>query len=75
MNDELFVLEEITTQLATWLMEERGLDVKEALRQVYGSKFYAKLQDPSTGLMSQSDAYLYDTLCRELFAPDGALDR
>lgn len=64
--DEQFTLEEITTQLAAWLMEERRMGLRDAMACVYNSRLYSKLQDSSTGLMSQSDAYLYDSLCLEL---------
>lgn len=67
MTDELYTLEEITTQLAIWLMEEKHLSLHEALNFVYNSHLYTKLQDTSNGLIAQSDAYLYDSLCREQF--------
>lgn len=66
MNEELYTLEEITTQLATWLMDEKGMSMREALSRVYNSKLYTKLQDSSNGLMAQSDAYLYDVLEKEM---------
>lgn len=65
MNEELYTLEEITTQLATWLMDEKGLSMREALSLVYNSKLYINLQDSSNGLMAQSDAYLFDMLNTE----------
>lgn len=64
--DEQFTLEEITTQLAAWLMEERRMGLRDAMACVYNSRLYSMLQDSSTGLMWQSDAYLYDSLCFEL---------
>lgn len=64
--DEQFTLEEITTQLAAWLMEERRMGLRDAMACVYNSHLYSMLQDSTTGLMSQSDAYLYDSLCLEL---------
>ncbi len=66
MKEELFTLEEITTQLATWLMEDRNMGIGDALSLVYLSRLYTKLQDASTGLMAQSDAYIYDSLCHEI---------
>ena len=47
MNEELFTLEEITTQLATWLMEDRNMGIGDALSLVYLSRLYTKLQDAS----------------------------
>lgn len=66
MNEELYTLEEITTQLATWLMDDKGMSIHEALSFVYNSTLYAKIQDVSNGLMAQSDAYLYDMLVNEI---------
>lgn len=66
MNDELFTLEEITIQLATWLMDEQGMTMQQALSTVYNSRTYTHLQDTSTGLMAQSDAYIYDCLMEEM---------
>lgn len=66
MNDELFTLEEITTQLATWLMDEQGMTMQQALSAVYNSRTYTHLQDTSTGLMAQSDAYIYNCLMEEI---------
>lgn len=64
--DEQFTLEEITTQLVAWLMDERRMGLRDAMACVYNSRLYSMLQDSSTGLMWQSDAYLYDSLCLEL---------
>lgn len=65
MNDTLFTIEDITTQLATWLMDDNNMSIQEALDRVYNSKLYTKIQDISNGLIAQSDAYLYDCLCSE----------
>lgn len=66
MNDELFTLEDVTSQMALWLMEEQNMSMQQALSAIFNSRTYELLQDTSTGLLSQSDAYIYDTLLREL---------
>lgn len=66
MNDELFALEDVTSQMALWLMEEQNMSMQQALSAIFNSRTYELLQDASTGLLSQSDAYIYDTLLREL---------
>lgn len=66
MNDELFAIEDITVALATRLMEEKGMDMIEALDAIYNSDTFAKVVDKSTGLMCQSDAYIYDYLNHEI---------
>ena len=44
---------------------KKSLTVKEAMRVVYSSKLYEKLQDPETGLYREGPAYLYDMLAEE----------
>ena len=66
MNDELFAIEDITVALATRLMEEKGMDIIDALDAIYNSDTFAKVVDKSTGLMCQSDAYIYDYLNHEI---------
>ena len=51
MNDELFAIEDITVALATRLMEEKGMDMIDALDAIYNSDTFAKVVDKSTGLM------------------------
>lgn len=66
MNDELFTLEEVTTQLASWLMDEHGMSMQQALSVIYNSRTYINLQNKSTGLITQSDAYIYSCLLDEI---------
>lgn len=66
MKEEQYILEEITIQLATWLMEDQDLSMHDALSKVYYSNLYMKIQDLSNGLIAQSDAYLYNLLTEEL---------
>ena len=42
------------------------MDMKEALRTLYTSDTYTKLQDPKTGLYFQSPQYVYAFLKNEL---------
>ena len=44
---------------------EMGLAIKDAMRIVYSSNLYEKLQDPETGLYREGPAYLYDMLAEE----------
>ena len=43
MNDELFAIEDITVALATRLMEEKGMDMIDALDAIYNSDTFAKV--------------------------------
>lgn len=66
MTKETFMIEEISKEIISLLMSERGLSMEDALRTLYTSDTYAKLIDLSTGLYSQSTAYVYEYLDKEL---------
>lgn len=65
MNETQYTIEDITTQLATWLIDDYNISIQQALDKVFNSKIYTQLQDTTNGLIAQSDAYLYDCLCHE----------
>ena len=54
-----------TSELVEWVARERSLDIKEAMRIVYESELYKKLQDPETGLYREGPLYLYDMIAEE----------
>lgn len=66
MTKETFMIEEISKEIIGLLMSERGLSMEDALRTLYTSDTYSKLIDLSTGLYSQSTAYVYEYLNKEL---------
>ena len=49
MTKETFMIEEISKEIVLLLMEEHGMDLKEALRTLYTSDTYAKLTNLRTG--------------------------
>lgn len=61
-NDEFFLLDNLTTELVSIVMEKNMLDMQEAMSFVINSSTYKKLQNPKTGLLAQSPLYLYDVL-------------
>ena len=48
-TDEQFMIECITTELVTYVMEEYHLGMQAALEEVYASDTYGKLTDTRTG--------------------------
>lgn len=64
--EETFMVETLTRELITRLMEDRALTMREAMDVVYNSKTYAALNNLDTGLYFQSPAYVYDVLEEEL---------
>lgn len=61
-----FMIEEISSELVLLLIEEHQMTMSEALRALYTSDTYARLVSPSSGLYSQSTAYIYEYLEHEL---------
>lgn len=65
---ETFMIETLTREMITRLMEERSMEMRDAMDIVYRSQTYAALNNLKTGLYFQSPVYLYDTLSQELSA-------
>lgn len=66
MSRESFMIEELVTGLVLRLIKEQKMSMSEALEAVYNSDTYGKILDLETGLFSQSTAYVYAILQREL---------
>ncbi len=66
MSREAFMIEELVKDLILKLMEDNKMSMTEALDAVYNSDTYEKIQDLDTGLFSQSTAYVYSILKREI---------
>lgn len=59
-------LECMECDLATLLVEKRGLTLRKALSVLYDSEIYRLLQKPNTGLFFQSPHYVYSYLQEEI---------
>lgn len=66
MSRDSFMIEELVKDLVLKLMEEQKMSITDALDTVYNSDTYEKILDLGTGLYSQSTAYVFDILKREL---------
>ena len=60
------MVEEISKDIVLLLMEEHGMSMDDAMRVLYTSDTYNRLSDLRTGLYSQSTAYVYEYLEKEL---------
>ena len=60
------MIEELVKELALRLMEERGMTMKQSLDTIYNSETYTKILDLRTSLYSQSTAYVYSILEKEI---------
>lgn len=66
MDEKQLMIEDITAQMATWLIDENGMTRIDALRTIYNSMTYIKLQDTANGLFAQGTPYIYDCLMQEI---------
>lgn len=60
------MIEELVKDMAIILITEKGMTMMRALDTIYNSDTYASLINLKTGLYSQSTAYVYEYLEKEL---------
>ena len=61
-----YLVNRIVDQLTTFLIEDEGIGISEALEKVYSSHVYDLLQIKDGDLFSQSPSYVYELLKKEL---------
>lgn len=66
MTNKDLLIEGISKDIVSYLMEDYQMSWQEALRRWYNSDTFAKVQDERTGLYIQSSGYVYDFLQNEL---------
>ena len=60
MSKQEQLIEYITSDLVSFIMEDSKISLNEALQQLYTSQTFAKLNDVETGLYLESPLYVYD---------------
>lgn len=65
-SDVQFLVECLSTELVTMLMDNYGWDMRQALDELYASETYAKLCDPESGLYYQGAVYVFSFLKNEI---------
>ena len=68
MTDEAIVRQLTRSALARLVektMREQSLSVANAIEEVYSSRLYRLVTDPSIGLYREGPDYLYEMLCEE----------
>lgn len=65
-KDKQFLVECLTTDLATMLIEDYGYTMDEALDLLYTSKTFEKIERESTGLYYQGSVYVMQHLLEEM---------
>lgn len=66
MNEKQAMMNDIVKELVVLLIEDRGMQMEDALDTVFNSETYARLMDERTKLYIQSPRYVYDFLKTEL---------
>lgn len=66
MTDKELMVELTAKDIVAYLMDDYQLDMPSALRTLYRSKTFEKLEDARTGFCYQSPAYVYHHLKGEL---------
>ena len=66
MSKEIYMIEELVKDMAIILITEKGMTMMQALDTIYNSDTYTSLINLKTGLYSQSTAYVYEYLEKEL---------
>ena len=61
-----FLVNHIVDRLTEYLVIDNSLELADALKTVYQSKTYQRLQDVDGGLYVQSPSYVYELLQKEL---------
>lgn len=66
MNEKQAMMNDIVKELVVLLIEDRGMQMEDALDTVFNSETYGRLMDERTKLYIQSPRYVYDFLKTEL---------
>lgn len=66
MKEKDYMIEGLVKDLAVFLIQDFKMSMEEALRTLYNSDTFAKMEDENTGLYYQSSRYVYDFLKSEL---------
>lgn len=61
-----FLFEGVSADVVRYLVERDNLSLEEAISTFHNSETFGKLEDPETGLYSESPAYVYSILKYEL---------
>ncbi|MDR0469700.1 MAG: hypothetical protein LBH09_06970 [Peptococcaceae bacterium] len=66
MNNKEILVELITQELVGFIMTDRSLEIDKAMKILYESDLFGKLQDTETGLYLEGSAYVYEILKDEM---------
>jgi hypothetical protein len=56
----------VTADVIYYIVQDTGIDIKEAMRQFYSSEVFDRLADTETGLYRESASFVYNLYKTEL---------
>ncbi len=60
-----WLIDSLTKEIAAFIVEDEKIEYDEALRKLYSSEIFEKLQDKETGLYREGAAYVYQYYLQE----------
>ena len=66
MDKRATLVEFITQDIIAKIIQDKGLEITQAMNEFYSSETFEKLQDYETGLYLEGTDYIYDLLNEEL---------
>ena len=66
MDKRATLIEFITQDIIAKIIQDKGLEITQAMNEFYSSETFEKLQDYETGLYLEGTDYIYDLLNEEL---------
>ena len=69
MSRQEQLIEYITDDIVSFIMEDFKVPVLEAMQRLYTSETFSKLNNVETGLYLESSAYVYDIYKSEKISP------
>lgn len=68
MSTKDYLVQNVVSELVGYLMRDYGWDIQSAMKTVYHSALFQKLDDTEIELYVQSPLYIYSYLKKELTA-------
>lgn len=68
MDKADWLIDSLTKEIATFIVEDEKIEYDEALRKLYNSKIFEKLTDKDTELYREGAAYVYQYYLEEMNA-------
>ena len=65
MDKKMQLIEFITQDIIAFIVEDRQMEMTDAMHDFYTSETYDKLNDEETGLYLEGSAYVYDLFLNE----------